>query len=1090
MVGYNSPMHRRDEARHDFPPTGSDPAIETPAARGDPHGPADSLTSPSVLTSADDHFGFGAGRAEAAAGHGVMAAGSRCGGCTIVRLLAEGGMGAVYEARQDAPARPVAVKVMRAGLVAPDLARRFVQEADLLGRLRHPAVAQVHAAGIDSTPAGDRPYIVMELVADAAPITMAASRLTLRERATIFAQACAGVAHAHAQGIIHRDLKPANLLVDASGQAKVIDFGVGRSLALESERLTTASDRGELLGTVRYMSPEQLGVDDDQVDARSDVYALGLVLHELLTGELPHELRGRTLAEAAGVIARSAGVAVKPLAGRLARGGGLPPVEAKPLAAIVATCLEPSAADRYPNAGELAADLGLWLAGEPVRARPPSLGEALARLARRHRTAAAATVVAFAALVAAVAAVSAFWLRAERQREFAERAEAVANERRREADARTAEARRQLYLLTVLLAAEARDRGNLAEARRLLGEAATLAASRGGVAVELDCLAASLDGSIATLTGDGDTVSAVAWSPDGSVAAVGTTGGRLRTWHPAEPAATTRVDLRPHEAAIWDVCFSPDGRLLASASTDGTVRIQSSATGALVHQLGGHDAAVYAAAFSPDGSSLATAARDRTLRLWNTDDWTERATLRGHQGTVYSVRYAADGERLVSASQDGTVRIWSLPKGAETLRIEPGGQRVFRAAFSDDGRRVAAAGEDGSATVWDASTGVELARLRHPTRVNAIAFLDDGGTLATASGDGLLRCWDLAAGKEVSQRLGHADAIWSLAVRPLDAATITGSADGTVRFWDLDGDADPVVRLAGRGQALAVTADGGTLAIGDAAGRVTLIDPATLLPRATFETDAGRVNDAVASPDGATLVAACDDGRVHRYRLAEDRPLPPLAAHTQRAYCVTFSPDGRTIATGSEDRTARLIDAASGEPRLPPLRHPARVFGVSIHPDGMRLATACGDRMVRLWSLQTGAELAAWPGHDGAVNWVSFAPGGERLASASSDGTVRIWDVATGEAGPVLTGPPRQVWRVAFSADGSRVAATVADGTLQLWDAASGRPVAVLRGHRDQAWGVAFLAGGHALATASWDGTARLWGVSVADLARARQASQ
>jgi len=1063
--------------------------------------------SRSGITGADDHFGFGAadpaGRAP-----GSLVAGGRIGGCTIIGLLAEGGMGRVYAARQDAPARVVAVKVMRELLGGADLASRFAQEAELLGRLEHPAIARIHAAGIEPSADGGRPFIVMELVADAASITDFAGNRGLgpRDRVALFATACAGVAHAHRQGIIHRDLKPTNILVDAAGSPKIIDFGVGRATGGEAERLTSVTRQAELLGTVRYMSPEQLGLDAAEVDARSDVYALGLVLHELLTGELPYELRGRSIVEAAGVLATSAGVAVAPLANRLRR-AGLPAVEAGPLAAVVAMCLEPGPVDRYAAAGDLAADLGRWLAGEPVRARPPSLVEAVARLARRHRTAAIAAATAVAALVAAVAGVSAFWLRAERlrvtadqarlaaeaARRTAQAAEAEADDRRREADARAAEARRQLYFSTVLLAAEARDRDNLAEARRLLEQAVSLARERQASPVELDCLAASLDESLATLADCGATVSATAWAPDGRTVALGTMQGRLLAWRRIDAAghagADAARDLPGHDDTIWDLAFSPDGRWLASASADGTVRLHDLATGGQPRVVTSHDDAVYAVDFSPDGGLLATAARDRIIRIWDTATWEELPGLAGHEGTIYSARFSPDGRRIASASQDGTVRIWNIADRRQSLRLDPEGGRIFRVLFSPAGDRIAAAAEDGLAFVWQADDGGGVARLQHPTRVNAVAFAGGGDQLVTASGDGLLRHWDVDAGRETRRRCGHAGAIWSLAATP-QAGAATGAADGTVKLWRLDGAADPVLRLGDRGQALAIDARGATLAAGDAAGRILLADPGTLREQASFTTGAGRANAAAFTADGSLLAIACDDGSVHRWNVSERHTLPPLPVHTRRVYGLGFSADGRLLATGSEDRTARIVDPTTGVERAAPLRHPARVFGVAFHADGRRLATACGDRRVRIWDVAAGRELAVCTGHEGPVNWVAFSPAGDRLASASSDGSVRIWDSATATATAVLTGPARQVWKVAFSPDGTRVAASVADGTVQLWDAASGRPVSVLRGHADQVWGLAFPPRGDSLATTSWDGTVRLWGVSVADLARARAAAQ
>ncbi len=1087
-VGYHSSMNGRPpQDSHGSPPPASvdltppESAEEIPlAANG--AGP---------LTGADDAFGFA--QDSEPRGSAEIAAGSRIGDVTILRLLAEGGMGRVYEARQERPARGVAVKVLREATITADLARRFAHEADLLGGLRHPCIAQVYAAGTFPGLHGDRPFIIMELVEGAMTIAAFASakRSGLRERVAIFAKACAGIAYAHRQGIIHRDIKPGNILVDQNAQPKVIDFGVARSLHPEAERLTTATQQGELIGTVRYMSPEQLGLDTGQVGTQSDTYAAGLVLHELLLGDLPYELRGRSVMEAACVLAAASGVATGPLAARLRR-GGLTAGEANSLAAVVAQCLEPAPADRYATASELEADLTRWLQGEPVMARPPTLAESLARFARRHRAATAAAGIVLASLMAAVVSISTFWLQAERQRLTAEESRNIADERRQEAERQTGEARHQLYLSTVLLAAEARDRDNLAEARRLLAEARSLAAERGREPIELDCLAASLDESLAVLPNLGSTIASVAFAPDGLVVAIGTMAGQLQTWRPgqasAEPTPVVPEHvIAAHEAAIWDLAISPDGRLVASASADETCRIHNLASGELVHSITKHAAAFYGTHFSPDGGTLATSSRDRTIRLWDTATWQPRGVLEGHAGTVYSVRFSPDGERLVSASQDGSLRVWSVAAMRELVVIPASTERIFRASFSPDGQRLAAASEDGTASVWDAASGRLIRSLRHPQRVNAVAFVAGGDQLATASGDGLLRCFDLIDGSETCRRRGHAEAIWSLAGHPDSAGLVTGSADGTARTWNVSDEGEPLLRFGDRAQALTISADGSMLAAGDAAGMLRLVDVNSLTDRAAIPIPAGRINSVAFAPHHAGLLAAaCDDGSVQRWHVAEGRLLDPLAVHTRRVYDVTFSPDGQTLATGSEDRTARLVDAVDGRERLAPLRHPARVFGTAFDPTGRQLATACGDRRVRLWSVSDGRELAAWDGHEGPVNWVSFSPDGSRLASASSDGTVRLWNPTEGTPTRVLTGAARQVWRVAFSPDGTRVAATVADGTVQLWDEASGRPVAVLRGHADQAWGLAFAPGGHLLATASWDRTVRLWGVSVAALARER----
>ena len=1096
-----------------FPP---DSRCDPPARSGSEHGsspdaaparPAAELSNLAAITGADEHFGFGGSPRPPSTT--LFDPGSVLGGVTILRLIAEGGMGRVYEGRQDVPARLVAVKVLRDDLGSPAVVRRFRQEADLLARLRHPHIAQVHAAGTEPGPAGHVSYLVMELVADATPLTGFARerRLPPRDRVSLFAKVAAALAHAHREGVVHRDLKPGNILVDAAGEPKVIDFGVARAIGAGDVRLTTATELGELLGTVRYMSPEQLGLDEGEADSRSDVYALGLVLHELLIDELPYELGGRSILEAACILTGRAGGDSWPLARRL-RARGLAADEAASLAVIVTTCLEPRPSDRYQSARELAAELDRWLRGQPILARPQTFPQALGRLARRHRAAATAAAATCAVVVLALGGIAWAWQVAEVQRHAANAARAAADEardladqRRQEADDRTAETRRHLYLSTVLLAAEARDRDNLTEARRLLAEARHLTSEPATSLIELDLLAASLDDSLTCLTAADGSVTAGAWSPGGDSLACGTEAGQVRLWQSARPGSKHAVtddtpwreahagSFTPHDRAVWGVVFSPTGDRLASASADGTVRVHDVATGSEIRRLVAHEGAVYGVAFSPDGSLLATSSRDTTVRLWNTRGWQEEKRLEGHTGTVLSVRFAADGHTLLSTAADGTARIWRVADATELLAVTAGTSRVFGAAFAPDHASFATAAEDGTARVWDLATGSLQSECVHPRRVNAVAFLGSRDKLATASGDGLLRCWDTKTRTEVASRRGHAAAIMALTPGPDGFCVATGSADGTVRTWDLGPAGEPVVPLGDGGLAVACTADGGTLAVGSADGVIRLVDAATLRERRRSTGITGRVNGLAFSADGDLVVAAADDGAIHRWQLSSGEVLPPLAIHRRRAYAVCFAPDGQSLATAGEDRTSRIIDPLTGIDRTPPLRHPARVFCAAYHPNGRSLATACEDRIVRLWDTESGRELAAWPGHTGPVNWVCFSPDGGRLASASSDGTVRSWNVATGSLAAVYSGPARQVWKVAFSRDGSRIAAASADSTVQLWDAVSGRPVSVLRGHRDGVWGLAFLPDRNVLATASQDGTLRLWGVPMAMVAHARAAA-
>ena len=1013
-----------------------------------------------------------------------LAAGTDLGGVVIVRPLGRGGMGRVYEARQVATDRRVAVKLVRPGIVGPAVLRRFEAEARVLARLRHPHVAEVHACGTFASAAGPRPFIVMELVEDARTLTEHAAGLPIRGRVALFEKVCDAVAHGHRRGVIHRDIKPGNILVDAAGTPKVIDFGVARTVDGQACGGTSAATAaGDLVGTLRYMSPEQLGLDPDAVDARSDVYALGLVLHELVTGDLPYDLGGKTPVEAARIMDGRAAASTHRIAATVRTNGRLRTGAARSLAAIIAKCLEPRAADRYATAAELDEDIGRWLAGEPVLARPPSVAESLARLARRHRAAAAAMGGVLASLLFAVAGITVFAIRAETARRLAVEAQAIAESRRHEADRQAAEARSQLYLSTVLLAAEARDRGNTAEAARLLASARELVGSAGGDPLELDCLAASLDQSLDVHAGHDGTVTAVGWSAAGRRLATGAADGAVRVFSEAGDRAA--VSATGHAGSVWAAAFSPDGRLLATASADGTVRIHEAETAAEVATLEPHAGPAYAAAFAPDGSLLATAGRDGTARLWETGSWQQRAVLAGHAGTVYAAAFSPDGGLLATGDRAGRLRLWHVATGSTRAVLAGHEGRIFRVEFAPDGRRLVSAAEDGTARVWDVASGAPLAAMRHPSRVNAAAFVGDGSRIATGCDDTLLRVWNADTGVEVAAIRGHAGGVWSLATVPGTSRTATGSADGTARVWDLDA-AAAVIRCGSRAVAAAFAPDGRTLAVGVADGALVLIDAQTLLPMARLAGGEGRMNGVAFTADGQAVAGAGDDGTVRVWSLPALREPEVVPAHRRRVYSVAFSSDGRLMATASEDRTARIHDRmAGGDSR--PLAHPGRVFCAAFSPDARLLATAGEDGVARLWNVAGGAEPRRLEGHEAAVNWVAFDADGGRLATASSDRSVRLWSVADGRLLAVLTGPARKVWKVAFSPDGGRVAAVSADGTVQLWDAVSGRSAALLRGHRDEVWAVAFAPRGGQLATGGWDGDVRFWGLSAAELARRRR---
>jgi tetratricopeptide (TPR) repeat protein/predicted Ser/Thr protein kinase len=344
----------------------------------------------------------------------------RIGSYRILGIIGEGAMGVVYEAEQERPHRRVALKVIRPGFAAPARLRRFEHEAEVLGRLQHPGIAQIYHAGVAETGSGIQPFFAMELVRGR-PLNeyIAQRQLQIKDRLTLFAQICDAVDHAHQKGVIHRDLKPANIIVDASGQPKVLDFGLARAIDADV-RSTMHTGAGEMVGTIAYMSPEQVSGATDELDTRSDVYALGVIAYELLSDRSPYDLHRKPLAEMARIIREEEPARLSSVTRRL-------PADVE---TIVAKALEKDRTRRYASAAAMAGDVRRFLRDEPIVARPPSAIYQIRKFAQRHKAVVVGIAAVFAVLVAGVIVSS---LLAYRARRAEATADARATEARREA---------------------------------------------------------------------------------------------------------------------------------------------------------------------------------------------------------------------------------------------------------------------------------------------------------------------------------------------------------------------------------------------------------------------------------------------------------------------------------------------------------------------------------------------------------------------------------------------------------------------------------------------------------------------------------